>query len=111
MTLERILEVAKPKDSQVPLVAPVKTSTDCSQPSIAVTIYQSMSQQNTPVSTIRYRFGMAPDRELVSDPSFSQIISELNASDGAVFAASVLIPTLYGFRLRRTLLQMRQKIA
>ncbi len=57
--------------------------------------------QNTPVSTIRYRFGMAPDRELTSEPSFSQVISEFNGVDGAVFAATVLIPSIYGYRLRR----------
>lgn len=57
--------------------------------------------QNTPLSTIRYRFGMAPDRELKEEPSLSQVFAEFNATDGAVFAASVLIPTIYGYRLRR----------
>ncbi len=57
--------------------------------------------EETPITTIRYRFGMAPDRQLTSEPSLREVISELNLIDGAVLAVSVLLPSYYGYRLRR----------
>lgn len=52
--------------------------------------------------TIRYRFGMAPDRQLTDDPSLSATVRAMERSDVAVFAVTALIPSLYGYRIEST---------
>lgn len=50
--------------------------------------------------TIRYRFNMAPDHKIITEPSLSETMKGLNKSDVVVFLSTVLIPSFYGYRLQ-----------
>jgi hypothetical protein len=60
----------------------------------------SMTDSSAPPVTIRYRFNMAPDRLIISKPTLQQIGNELNKVDLAVFLGTVLIPSIYGYRIQ-----------
>lgn len=50
--------------------------------------------------TIRYRFGMAPDHKIENDPSLMETVRAMNKIDAAVFLGTVLVPSIYGYRLQ-----------
>ena len=58
----------------------------------------SSSSADPPIMRIRYRFGMAPDHVITRDPSLKEVIKEMDKIDGMVFLATVLIPSIYGYR-------------
>lgn len=64
----------------------------------------SPSTPNTNTSsnkiTIRYRFGMAPDHKIENDPSLMETVRAMNKIDAAVFLGTVLVPSIYGYRLQ-----------
>lgn len=49
---------------------------------------------------IHYRFGIAPDRKMETDPSIMETVKAMNKTDGAVFLGTFLVPTLYGYRIQ-----------
>lgn len=55
---------------------------------------------NTNKITIRYRFGMAPDHKIENDPSIMETVRAMNKIDVAVFLGTVLVPSIYGYRLQ-----------
>lgn len=64
----------------------------------AETAHVNSSDKN-PI-TIRYRFGMAPDRKIESDPSLMETIRAMDRVDGAVFLSTFLVPSIYGYRIQ-----------
>ena len=61
------------------------------------------TKTTAPPVTIRYRFNMAPDRVIVTEPSLHEIGKELNKVDLAVFMGTVLVPSIYGYRVQSTM--------
>lgn len=49
---------------------------------------------------IRYKFGMAPDRIIDTDPSVMETVRAMDKVDGAVFIGTTLIPAIYGYRIQ-----------
>ena len=49
--------------------------------------------------TIRYRFGIAPDHKIETDPSLMETVRAMDKIDGAVFLGTVLVPSFYGYHL------------
>lgn len=49
---------------------------------------------------IRHRFGMAPDHEVKIDPNLIETIKGMNRSDGLVLLSTILIPSIYGYRIQ-----------
>jgi hypothetical protein len=60
---------------------------------------QSQSRGHSSKITIRYRFGMAPDHKIETDPTLMETVRAMNKIDGAVFLGTVLAPSIYGYRL------------
>ena len=72
---------------------------------ITTTTSSNNSNTNTNTNnkiTIRYRFGMAPDHKIETDPSLMETVRAMNKIDGAVFLGTVLAPSFYGYRLQST---------
>ncbi len=68
---------------------------------MSATSESSLSNQTNPsLIKIRYRFGMAPDRIIDTDPSIVETVRAMEKMDGAVFAGTTLIPAIYGYRIQ-----------
>ena len=68
---------------------------------ITTTASSNNSNSNNKI-TIRYRFGIAPDHKVETDPSLMETVRAMNKIDGAVFLGTVLAPSFYGYRLQST---------
>lgn len=62
------------------------------------------SESSSPPTSVpiklRYRFGMAPDRTITSDPSLMETVGAMNKVDGAVLLGTTLVPAIYGYRIQ-----------
>lgn len=68
-------------------------------PNTTTTTTSSNNSYNNKV-TIRYRFGIAPDHKIETDPSLMETVRAMNKIDGAVFLGTVLFPSFYAYRIQ-----------